>query len=85
MKKCETCGSEPRKIKNAFDLLQNIAAGLNQRTMDTVCNLEVILYTDGEPVLRTDVATALDYLANDLWWNGDGEWDNADRAEVKSL
>jgi hypothetical protein len=85
MEKCETCGHEPRKIKNAFDLLQNIAAGLHKHHMSRVANLEVILYQDNEAVCSGDVQTVLDYLANDLWWNEENEWDGADRAEVRTM
>lgn len=85
MKKCETCGSEARKIKRPFDLLQNIAAGLNKLEGKPVWNLEVLFYKDGEVVLRTGLPQALDYLANDIWWNEEGEWDDAEIAEVKTL
>lgn len=85
MEKCETCGHEPRKMTNAFDLLQNIAAGLNKHHMTRIANLEVIFYEDDEALLKTDVQTALDYLANDIWWNEEGEWDSAHRAEVRTM
>lgn len=85
MEKCETCGHEPRKIKNAFVLLQNIAAGLNKHLNSPVWNLEVILYEDRDVVLKTDVPTAIDYLANDIRWNEDGDWSNANLAEVRVM
>lgn len=85
MSKCETCGHEPRNIKRTFELIQTIAAGLNRHNMSRTGDLEVYLYKDGKIVLKTGVATALDYLANDIWWNEEGEWDKANRAEVRTL
>lgn len=66
-------------------LLQNIAAGLNQHDGTKIANLEVVLYHDGEEVLRTDVPTMLDYIANDIYWNEVNDWSHANRAEVRTM
>lgn len=73
------------KIKNMRGLLQNIAAGLNRFDYIRVSNLEVIFYENDQEVLRTNVQTALDYLANDIYWNGDGDWSQATHAEVRVM
>jgi len=92
---CEDCGSvlfsfdkdppdEPT-IKNKTDLLLNIAHGLNKHDTCKISDLEVVLLEDGEEVLRAGVATALDYLANDIYWNEESDWRNANLAEVRVL
>jgi|TARA_Y100000034_G_scaffold121388_1_gene165528 hypothetical protein len=73
------------KIKRANELLHLIAAGLNQHKQVALCNLEVALLCGGEEVLVADVQTVLDYLANDIYWNEDGDWSSADTAVVRSL
>ena len=63
-----------RHVQRA-ELLQNIAAGLNQYGRSKVSGLEVVFYQDGDQVLSCGLATALDYLADD--------GSQADRAEVR--
>lgn len=72
-------------IRHKISLLQNIAAGLNQHERRKVCDLEVSLYQDGKCVLQTSVPTALDYLANDIYWNEENNWSEANIAEVTVL
>ena len=67
------------------DLLQNIAAGLKQHYRTKIANLEVVLYHDDEEVLRTDILTMLDYIANDTYWNEVNDWSHANRAEVRTM
>lgn len=85
MEKCVTCGHKPQHIKNCHELLQIIAAGVNHYSNHHVYNLEVTFTDEGEEVLTTDVATALDYLANDIYWNEEGDWSNANSAEVRVM
>lgn len=73
------------KIKNRETLLQNIAAGLNHRKTSCLVHLEAVFYEDGEVVMKRDVPTALDYLANDIYWDEDSDWSNADTASVETL
>lgn len=72
-----------RKIKNMEGLLQNIAAGLNLHSK--LGNLEVVFYENNKEVLCTNVQTALDYLANDIYWNEDNDWSQATHAKVRSI
>ena len=74
-----------RNIKRSDELLQNIAAGVNKLDHNKVGDLEVVFYEDGKEVLATGLATALDYLAQDIYWNEEGSWANAERAEVRTL
>ena len=74
-----------RNIKNMEILLQNIAAGLNKLKQHKICNLEVVFYKDKEIVLNTDVQTALDYLANDVYWNAENNWTDANTAKVRTF
>ncbi|MCK5603598.1 hypothetical protein KAR91_17060 [Candidatus Pacearchaeota archaeon] len=72
-------------IKNKMDLLLNIAHDLNRHNTCSIANLEVVFYEDKEVVLETGVATALEYLANDIYWNEESNWSNANLAEVRTL
>jgi len=72
-------------IKNQRVLLQNIAAGLNKYDDTRIGSLEVIFFRNRKEVLRTDVQTALDYLANDIYWNECGDWSDATHAEVSVM
>lgn len=56
-------------IRRAPELLQNIAAGLNLNNHYPLSVLEVVLYEGDEVVLRAGVATVLDYLANDIFYD----------------
>jgi hypothetical protein len=76
---------ENQKIKHLTDLLQNIAAGVNHHQSHRVYALEVVLFEDDKEVLRTNLATILDYLANDIYWNEESDWRNANRAKVLGL
>ena len=72
-------------IKNKMDLLLNIAHGLNRHNTCRISDLEVVFYENDTIVLETNVQTALDYLANDIYWNEDSCWSNANLAEVRTL
>ena len=72
-------------IKNHLSLLQNIAADMHKYDGRKIRDLEVVLLEDGKPVLCTDLPTVLDYLANDIYWNEESDWRNANRAEVRVL
>jgi len=72
-------------IMNAGKLLQDISDGINQHHQNSIACLEVIFYEDGEEVLKTGLPTALNYLANDIYWNEEGNWSLADMAKIKVM
>jgi len=69
-------------IKHRDELLQQIAAGVNKHERVRICDLEVTFTYDGTIVLKTDLQTALDYLANDIYWNESSSWSEANLACV---
>ncbi len=75
------------KIKNASKLLSDIARKLPTSVRVTLACIEVAFYVngEGEPRVTTDLATALGYLANDTYWNENGDWCDADRADVRVM
>jgi hypothetical protein len=84
------CCDDP-KIKNWRTLLQNIAAGLNKHNQTNLGCLEVVFFENNpltdldEEIVKTGVQTALDWIANDIYWNEEADWSNATHAEVRSL
>ena len=60
---------------------------LNKHRECRTVHLEVMLFDadSGEEVLRTDVPPVLDYVANDIYWNEEGDWSDANRAEVRVM
>lgn len=72
-------------IKNWQSLLQNIAAGLNKFEDVKISYLEVLLYKNKHLVLCTDLQTALDYIANDIYWNENSNWSDANKAVVRVI
>ena len=75
-----------RHIKRADDLLQNIAAGLNQLNgrKCTIYSVEVTFHV-GDEEFKFGLAQALDALASDLYWDDRGNWADAERATVREL
>jgi hypothetical protein len=77
-----------RNIKNVEGLLQNIAAGLNQfnkpgcRTpvncIEVTFHCEMCKYSFALP-------QALNYLANDIYWDETGNWADATHATVDTI
>jgi len=84
---CPACDrGEELFRRNAWGLLQNIAAGLNRLDETKVGCLEVVLFDrDGNELKRGSVAWTLDAIANGLWWDEEGEWASAFIAEVKGI
>lgn len=71
------------KIVHWRELLQNIAAGVSHHELASPSSMEVILRDgDGEVVLKAGIATVLDYIASDLYWNEESDWSDARTAEV---
>jgi len=77
------------KIKYANELLQQIAAGVNQLSGKhrylSLAAVEVALVNGDDKEFTVDLATALDYLANDIYWNEDGDWSDARIARVRVI
>jgi hypothetical protein len=76
-----------QRIKNATSLLDDIAKGLKKFQKTDLGCIEVVFYQGKrkKPVGQFDVCTALDYLANDVYYDTEGDWSEADRAEVRSI
>lgn len=84
-------------IENKDPLLADVARGLSKlvkehlarplhaRSKLDVCCIEVIFYDGKEVVLTTDLAMALDYLANDIYYDEESNWSGATRAEVRVM
>ena len=71
------------KFKNT--LLQNIADGLNKYQSRKIIDLEVQFFVDNELVMTRDVPTALNYLVNDIYWDEDNDWSDANHAKMRIL
>ncbi len=79
-----TLDEKKRRVKRMPWLLQNIAADLSKwpGRMD---GLEVRFYCEDGLVFTFGLTMALDYLANDIYWDERGDWSDAVRAEVLVL
>lgn len=75
--------NDVRSIKYHDSLLQQIADGLDCIGPETpLCYIEIDLYQDFERKLKAPLATMLNYLANDTYWNEEADWSEADTAIV---
>jgi hypothetical protein len=74
-------------IKNKEELLQNIADGLRSNDLGLVALdcIEVVFYEGDTQVGTFSLAEALDTLVNDIYYNEEYNWAEADRAEVRSM
>jgi hypothetical protein len=76
-------------LKHPDTLLWYIARGLQE--LDGKTNLgtiEVRFYFNVNaegPVLVCDLTTAIDYIANDTYWDGDSNWSEACYATVEVI
>lgn len=71
-------------LKYQRELLQQIAAGVNQLNRTEVANYMVTFKTDAESY-DFSLPGALDALANDLYWDDRGNWADARIATVSSF
>lgn len=84
-------------LRNREKLLQDITSGLKDprlavssdkthgKTHDLrLWNMEVAFLEDGEIVANFDVPGAFDAIVNDIYWDEEGDWRNADEARVYS-
>jgi len=75
-------------IKNSTQLLQHIADGIkyvqncNPRT--TIANISVTFYNDDAEALSfaLDIATAIDWIINDVYFDESNNWATATIAKV---
>ena len=80
--RCGRCEWE----RNVPELLQQVAAGVNQHERNTVACLEVVLCgADGGELKIVGLATLLDWMANGIYWDEEGSWASARLAEVRSM
>jgi hypothetical protein len=84
---------KPRNIVNASKLLADIAEGLKGRKLGD-CNdhtrigcVDVLLFRGKEkkPIVSLSLPSALEYLADDVFFSEKGNWSDADRAEVRPM
>jgi len=71
------------KIKHWRALLQTLATGLNQHDHIPVSGLDVHVHGSEGVVLRCSPQTLIDYIANDIYWNEDGDWSDATHVTVQ--
>lgn len=74
-----------RELTNWPNLLDGIANGVRAWSHAATSCLEVVFYQGDDVVWKGGVDAALDAIANDLHWNEDGDYRDADRAEVRVL
>ena len=79
--------SAPNKyeIQNRDELLSDLARSLAPYGDTKLDLLEVTLFCGGEPVLKAGVRTVLEYLADDIYWNEDSNWSEADSLKTEVL
>lgn len=71
-------------VKYHVGLLQQIAAGVNKHKNVPAQCLRVTFRTDDDEY-EFNLASALDVLANDLYWDERGDWSEAKIAMVESI
>lgn len=69
-----------RNIQHPFELLQQIAAGLNKLNVK-LGRVEIVLVADKE--YRFALMDGLDVIANDIYWDERGHWADARIAKVE--
>lgn len=81
-------------MMNARDrLLDDIATGLRRLTQEHSHSsrntplecVEVQLWDGEDCLLACDLPTAIDYLANDIYWDESGDWSAATTATVRLI
>jgi hypothetical protein len=72
-------------IRNRETLLQNMAAGLNQHDKARVWNLEVVFMRGDDEVVVAPIATALGWIANDIYWDESANWADATHCLVRTF
>ena len=76
----EPMAERTRLLKHADKLLQDIACELPKAKAEP--HLICVTFHVGEDAYDFDLPTALDTLANDLYWDERGDWSEADKATV---
>lgn len=74
-----------RTFKNKLSLLDDIARGLKKHERHSVANLKASFFKEGECLLETSIAAAIDYLANDITFDEKGEWSEAAYIEIDTF
>ena len=69
-------------IENRDSLLSAIAHALVRLKSVKVDLIEVTFFEDEVKLLSTDLTTALQYLGDDIYWNEEGNWSQANRVKV---
>lgn len=76
-----------RKIEHMDSLLCDVARALPklESTRTEVGLIEVVLCRGEEQVAAFCLSTALEYLANDIYYDDVANWSDCDRALVRTL
>lgn len=77
------------KLKNRESLLQNLADGLRELEASDhpprLSNLKFTLFKGDEELTYVySVSVILDWIVNDITWNEESDWSEADRLTVKT-
>ena len=72
-------------LKHKAKLLSDIANGLLRNSNSEIDDLEVAFYVGAKRFEIGAVYVALDYIANDIYWDERGNWSEADVASVYTL
>lgn len=73
-----------KHIKHWEKLLQDIATGIHRYDEQCARNLSVVFVTETAEY-RFILVTALNIIANDLYWDERGDWSEATSARVEVL
>lgn len=93
---CEDCAKKldldsikQLHIKNRDSLLHDIARGVKalseKHPSAKMSCVEVVLLQGSSVVLKTDVSTVMEYLADDIYYNEESDWSNADNVVVHTI
>lgn len=73
-------------IKNREKLLSDIAWYIKNIDPDAkIGSICVTLFDNGIRVFEADLMTALRYVIEDIYWDQQGDWSNADDAQVRII
>ena len=75
----------PTKLMYPLELLQQIAAGVKREESTRAAYLQVTITSPTGQEFTFDLPTALDSIANGLYWDERGNWGDARLASVEVL
>jgi hypothetical protein len=72
-------------LKHRDDLLSDIATGLGEGSADSRLSNIYVVFHCGADSYRFSLESALDQIANDLYWDDRGNWSEATTATVETI